>query len=242
MPDGNVPNFLEPELDQLEVDFLARIRLYINHSRTDLGRLIAEIDFFKELQEAGLVDVIGKVEKEYAGIIDSIIKDADKLHIGISGTTLRELDVLMNLDAENILNSAKTYSNQFKSGFIKGIISGQSTGEIVSGLSTIPLKTNQLIASVNTARDEFHAASMADLFSDSPEIRFKLQGPVDNRTRCQCKAVMMFQSKDGFTKQEIDEGSWTRIAKEHCPKFEGEYTFVNRGGFNCRHWIQIARE
>jgi hypothetical protein len=81
---------------------------------------------------------------------------------------------------------------------------------------------------------------MANLFQDSPDVRFKLAGPVDNRTRCQCKAVMMYQPKNGLTKKEIDEDAWTRLALERCPKFEGKYTFVNRGGFNCRHFIQIG--
>jgi hypothetical protein len=82
---------------------------------------------------------------------------------------------------------------------------------------------------------------MANLFQDSPDVRFKLAGPVDNRTRCQCKAVMMFQPKDGLTKKEIDEDAWTKLALEHCLKFINKYTFVNRGGFNCRHFIQIAK-
>lgn len=242
MPDGNVINFLEAELDKLQADFFYRIKLYANNMKGELGILVSELDFFKELQEAGLADVIGKVESEYGNIIQSIVSDAEKLRVGVSGTTLRELEVLMNLDADSILNSAKNYSNQFQSNFIRGIISGQTTDQIVSNLSEIPLKTNQLIAAVNTAKDTFQASSMASLFSDSPDVRFKLQGPVDNRTRCQCKAVMLFQPKTGLTKKEIDEGAWTELALANCPKFEGKYTFVNRGQFNCRHFIQIAKQ
>ena len=50
---------------------------------------------------------------------------------------------------------------------------------------------------------------------------------------------MINQSKEGYTKAEIDLGAWTKIAKQHCPKFEGTYTFTFRGGFNCRHYPEI---
>lgn len=249
-------DFLDAELTKLESDFRSKINTFLNSnlSQVDLVTLMAEIDFFKELQDAGLSDIINKVESEYVGILDKVIKDARNLGVSISGLNLDALDTIMGLDADNILNSAKNYSNQFKAEIIKGALTGLTTNEIVASLDNIPLKTNQLVAAVNTAKDEFQAASMAKVFEDDETVRFKLAGPVDNRTRCVCLGVMEFQSDSGYTRKEIDEGAWSKLAEKGCEEFGrspsqreyltkylgGNYSFVKRGGFNCRHFIQIA--
>jgi len=235
-------DFLDSELTALEIAFRKRISMFLRGgmSNAEVAVLVGEIDFFQELQTAGLTNVIDTLEKEYGSIVQGIVKQAEERGLRLGGLTLRELDTILELDAENILNSAKTYSNQFQSSLIKGFLSGLTTNELVTSLDEIPLRTNQLIAAVNTAKDEFQAASMAKLFEDDPTVKFILAGPVDNRTRCQCKAVMLNQPKQGLTKKEIDGGAWTKIAKANCPKFDGEYTFIKRGGFNCRHYLQIG--
>ena len=229
--------FLESELQQLEDRFLSRVKIFNQLSQTEKINLAIETDFFAELERLGLTRVLQKLQSEYAGIVGEITKLKPG---GIEPIQYVELQTLMDLDTESLLNTARSYSSQFKSSLLKGLVSGESTSDIVSRLGDIGLKTNQTIAAVTTAKDEFNAASMAKVFEDSPDTRFKLAGPLDDRTRCQCKAVMLDQPKNGFTKAEIDEGAWTKIALSLCPKFDGKYTFINRGGYNCRHFIQIA--
>lgn len=230
-------NFLEKELKDLEQKFLDAISMFDNLSEQEKIQLAYQVDLFQELQDLGLSDVIDKMLKEYAGILDDLL---DKKEIGIGALRLTDLENIANLDAATILGKAEAYSKEFKSALVKGFLSGQSTNEIRERLGSIGLASNQTIAAINTARDEYHSTSLAKLFEDEPATRFKLSDfPLDDRTRCSCKSVILNQPKEGWTKEEIDNGAATRIARKYCPKFEGEYSFVNRGGYNCRHNWEI---
>lgn len=245
MPE-TVNGYLENELATLEERFLTRVKAYLrgNLNQTEKIALFAELDFFQELQDAGLTKIISKVEKDYFGLIESISKNAIG---GITAPTLNDLSVLVSLDAQSILRSAEAYSYQFKSTLIKGMVAGEGYKEIVKRLADLPLKTNNIIAAVTTAKDEFEATSLGKIFEDEPDTKFKLVGPLDARTRCECKAVLTNQPKSGWTKDEIDKGAATKIALANCSSYaertaEGKarpYSFVIRGGFSCRHRWEI---
>jgi hypothetical protein len=244
-------NFLESELDKLEADFIKRINLFLKGGlrNIDLVQLYAELNLFEELNESGLNKVVDKLKSEYAGIVENIIGKVEQKGLGISGLSVDELETIINLRADELLGRANAYALEFKSGLLQGFASGLTDDEIISKLqSNIPLKSNQLIAAVNTARSEFQATSVLKLFEDNPDTRFKMNHIIDDRTRCQCKAVALYQPKAGFTRAEIDAGAWTKIAEQHCPSYakslgEGKaqpYNLVNRGGFNCRGVINIV--
>jgi len=228
--------FLQKELEGLEASFIARLKAFEGLNYSQRIALAVQVDFFQELQEAGLSNVLQKMISEYGGILSQLEKLKPK---GVQAYTIKELDLIANLDAELILGHAKNYATQFKSELIKGYVSGEDYKSIAARLSESRLATNQIIAAVTTAKDTFRASAVAKLFEDEPDTRFKLEGILDNRTRCSCKAVLSYQSKEGYTKEEIDKGAWTKIAKQFCPKFEGQYTFTFRGGFNCRHYVEI---
>lgn len=229
--------FLESELRSLEQKFLDAISMFDNLTEAEKIQLAYQVDLFQELQDLGLSDVINKMLKEYAGILDDLL---DKKEIGIGALRLTDLESIANLDAETLLGKAEAYTKEFRSALIKGFLTGQSTNEIKERLSSIGLASNQTIAAINTARDEYHSATLSKLFEDDPETRFKLsEFPLDEKTRCSCKAVILNQPKEGWTKEEIDRGAATNIVRKFCPKFEGEYSFIRRGGFNCRHNWEI---
>lgn len=243
MPNENNINFLESELEKLEQDFTRRIRQYLEGGLRgiDIARLYAELDLFQELNELGLNKVIETLKAEYTGIVEDIITKVEEKGFGVSGLKVNDLETIINLRADELLGNANAYALEFKSGLLQGIATGAGDDEIVNKLKAyVPLKSNQLIAAVNTAREEFHSTAIAKLFEDDEDVRYKLAGPLDDRTRCQCKAVMMFQPEGGHTKKEIASGAWSKIARRHCPKFEGEYTLISRGGFNCRHIINVV--
>jgi hypothetical protein len=239
--------YLESEIKTLEERFLLRVKAFMQGklNRVEKIALFAELDLFQELQEAGLTKVVSKLEKDYIGIIESIAKNKTG---GITALTLNDLQTLAIIDAESILRSAEAYSLQFKSSLLKGLVGGETEKEIIARLGEVPLRANQTIAAVSTARDQFEAASVGKIFEDEPDTKFKLAGPVDGKTRCECKAVMLTQPKEGYTKKEIDKGAWHKLAMEVCPDYnkriaEGKqqkYGFVNRGGFSCRHRIEIV--
>jgi hypothetical protein len=242
--------YLDKELADLETRFLNRIKSFMQGrlSKVEKLALFAELDFSQELQYAGLTKVVTKLEKDYYGVIGDLVKQANSANLAITAPTLNDLSVLVSLDAESILRSAEAHSLQFKSSLIKGLVAGESNKEIISRLQDIPLRTNNTIAAITTARDEFEASSVVKVFEGEPETKFKLRHPIDAKTRCSCKAVFLGQPKGGLTKKEIEEeNAWHKLAMT-CPDYakrwaEGKqrkYNLVNRGSFGCRGSIEIA--
>jgi hypothetical protein len=234
MLDTELKGFLEKELQALEEDFLLRMRR-LNLNRGQMINLIAEMDFFKELQALGLTKIITTLEKEYAGIVNQMQETGG---VKIKALSLRELNIIKDLDVRSLLGQAENYATQFKSKLLKGLLSGEGNRTIANELEGLSLTSPQIITAITTSRDEFNAIVIAKEYEDYPDQLFRLAGVLDNRTRCACKAVLAFQPKEGFTKLDVDEGLLTKIAKEHCPKFKGEYTWTFRGGFNCRHYYE----
>lgn len=244
MPDSQLPNFLDSDLVALEERFIKVLKQFDNLSQVEKIQIAAELDFFGELESAGLTRVLQKLNSEYAGIIREL---AGYKSQGISALTLQDLELLVEADTDSLLRSAQSYSSQFRSRLIKGFISGEQTQDIEKDLRNIGLAKNQTISAINTARDQFNAVAVAKLFEDEPETRFKLSGPLDIKTRCSCRAVLTKQPKEGFTKSEIDKGAWHKIALANCADYakqvaEGKpkYNFVNRGSFGCRHFVEIV--
>ena len=147
----------------------------------------------------------------------------------------------METDADILLNNTKNFSNELKKKILNGFNNNLSSSQIMALLKDTKLTEGQIVATLNTAQSQFRAASMATMFQDAPDVRFRLAHVMDNRNRCQCKAVYLNQDKNGYTKDEIDKGAWTKLAKQFCPKFDGEYSFINRGGWNCRGFIQVVK-
>jgi hypothetical protein len=242
-------------LQNTEIAFFNLIRKFTqrNISQREMFNLMLQVNFFTELEKAGLSNVIEEMNNQYAGIVSVLLKESRKAGITVSNITLSDLEVLKTLDAERILRSAQDYALQFKSSLIKGLISGEDTNGIIAKLGEIPLRTNQLIAAVDTARDEFRAASTAKIF-EGTDKRFVLAGPLDNKTRCVCRGVLEFQPKQGHTLEEIKKGAWTKYAKKGCELYAknpserkyleetlgGVYTFVYRAKYGCRHYAEIV--
>jgi hypothetical protein len=234
MIDTALKGFLEKELEALELDFLMRVKR-MNLNQGQIINLIAEMDFFKELQGLGLTKIVDKLEKEYSGIVN---QNQETGGVKISALSLRELNIIKDLDVRSLLGQAENYATQFKSKLLKGLLSGEGNRTIANELEGMSLTSPQIVTAITTSRDEFNSIVLAKEYEEYPNQLFRLAGILDNRTRCACKAVLAFQPPEGFTKQEVDEGLLTKIAKEHCPKFKGQYTWTFRGGFNCRHYYE----
>jgi hypothetical protein len=249
MPSEVVNNFLENELERLEVEFKRRL-LEATKGLSDIEavQLVKELNFYTELQNAGLSDIINQIEEEYAQIISDAIKQAEKVGAGIRNINLTDLEILVQEDTESLLNSAKAYANQFKSRLIKGFISGEDTASIVSSLDNIGLRTNQVISAVNTARDQFNSTALMTLFEDEPDTHYVMNHVIDGRTRCSCKAVFFRQPKEGYTRKQIQEGNaWHKLAMS-CPDYakrwtegkQAKYNIVNRGSYGCRGIVEVV--
>lgn len=233
---------LTTEILNLENAFMERIKTFGQLSQVEQIALAAELDFFEELQRLGLTNIINKLQEDNLSVLVQIA--GERLN-GISSIIASELNDILELDADVILRSGQAYSQQFKSRLLKGLVAGDSISEMLKDFNIPNFKWNWNIAAMDTAISEFQATALSKVFEDSPKQKFKLTGPYDKKTRCECKAVLNNQG-DGFTKEEIDKGAATKLVKEHCLKVKPEsqvYNWVFRGGFNCRHyWEPVENE
>lgn len=187
----------------------------------ELAQLFAQIDFLTDNASEALLG-------EYSNVLNDVVKRAQSRGLSFSGASQDLLDQIISYDLAAISGRAAEYSNLSKSRIAKGIISGESVTQIASGLESIGLATNQTIALVNTAETQLRQVATKELYEDEPETRFKLVGPDDEKTRDSCAAVLAGQPKDGWTLEEIENGAASSVAGE-------SYTYVERGGYNCRH-------
>jgi hypothetical protein len=231
----------ETKISQDLLDAIEKIRLQLiariskgNFKQVDIVQMAGQIDFFKELQSLGYGNLLEDYFKNYETVILDIKKQADRLGINV-GASVRDLDAYINVRFDELLGRANQYGKELKSELLKHIISGTPNEQIALSLTEIPLTDNQLRVAVNTGIAQFERIGTAKIFEDAPETRYRLEGPDDERTRETCKAVLDGQPTDGWTIQEIDEGAATAIAGD-------DYTFVDCGGFNCRHRFRVIEK
>ena len=251
MPDfENISSQFINDLDKLQEDFIRRIEqgLKGNLSNIDLAELSADID---TLNLAGYDIKIGEYLKNYDDIIIAIHNEATARGLrGVVGAAAIDLEILANNEAIFLLDKGRLYTQEFKNALFRGIIGGESIGQILPSLRSIPLTDAQLTIGVSTGINRFQRTAFGKVYEEIPDQRFKLsENPLDIKTRASCKAVIQHQPKEGWTRKEINEGAATKIAlqfmneTEHSPserKFvmENGYTWVNAGFWNCRHdWL-----
>ena len=244
------------DLDKIESDLIKRIEIALKRgyfTDVELSQILSELDFYQELNNLGYSTKLEKYFENFDQILLDINKQAQARGLaGITGVAARDLDTLINVKASELLGKANQYALQLRSKLAENIIAGTPVKQIVESLKQIPLKDYQLTVAVNSGIAEFERTATAKAFEESPEQRFLLYGPLDDRTRASCQAVLEYQDKKGYTKKEIDEGAATKLVKEHAEEFavnkkgdiipsaleqalENEYSFHGCGGFNCRH-------
>lgn len=225
------------DLDKLQASFIKRIEqmLAAGLSNADLATLQAEIDFFAELEALGFNNKVRQYFNNYSQIVLDVNAMATTAGVaGIVGTTAIDLQILAENEALFVLDKGRLYTQQFKTALFSSIIGGQPVGEILPTLGNIALTDTQLNTAINTGISRFQATAVGKVFEDEPETRFVLEGPLDNKTRDTCRRVLERQEPEGKTREEIDEGAWKALAEDDS------YTFVNRGGFACRHFIGVV--
>lgn len=243
------------EIEKIRVTLLKRIS-GLNFTREDIIEIVGQLDLFEELKSLGYGTKLDDYFKNYEQVIVDITKQARSLGVNV-GSSVRDLDAFINVKFDELLGRASQYGKELKTELLKNIIAGASPVDVALSLSGIPLTDNQLKVAVNTGITQFQRIGVAKIFGSKPEQRFYLDGVDDDRNRASCDAVLGYQDKAGYTKKEIDEGAATKIVKEHAAEFalnakgeiipselkqalENPYTFVDCGGFNCRHhWRPI---
>lgn len=191
------------------------------------------------------VDVLGydrlfkAIEEDHVNKVNELIELAEKKGVLFDAGKLEDFERLVDLNTFHARKASEEHLARVLTRTIYGSILGEDTKEIIERIpEDIPLSRNQLVAEVNQNMSRFEAVTTASVFDD-PYQRFRLADtPLDDHTRCECRAVILNQPKKGWTKKQIDQGAATEVVKEHCPKVKPEsqeYTWLDRGGYNCRH-------
>lgn len=242
----------EKDLEKIRLSLMQSLQkaMATGLTDTDILTLSTQLNFFDELRQLGLDPVVEGYLKELEGIVAQVHKEAQKKGLaGLTGASAQDLEALMNVNKRRLLGRARVYTEELEYKLVENIVAGTPIDVIAQQLNTeIPLYDTQLKAAINTGIGSFEASTVAKIYEDEPGQRFVLDGAPANdpRIRCSCKGVMTWQKKEGYTKEQIDKGAWTKLAKRGCKEFgrtpseremmDGEeYSFIFRGGFNCRH-------
>lgn len=246
------------EIEKMEQELIKRVELF---RKTDLKRigssyylsevdlivLDAELDFFDELISLGYESKIQEYIQNYDTVVYNIHQEAIKRGVaGIVGTSIEDLEILAKNDEIFMLDKGRLYTQQFKNAIFRSIIGGKTIGELLLTLGDILLNYVDKTIAISTGISRFYATSTAKVFEESPKQKFRLEGALDVKTRASCRAVFINQPKDGLNKAEIDAGAWTKLALKFMNQYEHSsrevktiqergYTFIERGGYNCRH-------
>ena len=254
--DEQAVEILLKDLQKIEDELLRRIKIALESGRLsskDLAELSGQLDFFTELQKLGYTSKLEAHFGKYEEIIKQIQKQAAEQGVsGLVGTNVRDLDNIVNLQAKELLGKARTYADTLKTNLLSHIVAGTPIKGIIESMKETKLADYQLRVSLTTGLRQFRILSTSELYKDEPDKRFKLYGARDEKNRPACAGVLEYQPEEGFTRKEIDDGAWTKLAVKGIKEFglnkDGElpphlqklaetieYNFLTCGGFNCRH-------
>jgi len=258
-PEEKAIELLVKDLEKIEDSMLKRIVALVksgNFTDADIASLSGQVDFFQQINQLGYAGKLEKFFEQYDEILKKINQEAISRGLqGLSGASARTLDNYVNLKAGELLGKAQNFGNELQSALMSNLIAGTPIKDLVATLkeTITPLSGNQLKVALNAGVKEFRVLTTKKVYEDLPEQRFKLYGPVDEKIRPSCHGVMKYQPKEGYTKKEIDEGAWTKLAIQGAHEFSNnakgeiipssynmmdgkEYTFLFTGGFGpCRH-------
>ena len=250
MNEDKIIQELLKDLEKIEADLIKRIEAALKigyFTDVELTQLVAELDFYQELNNLGYASKLEKYFDNFDEIFLAINEQAKQRGLaGITGVAARDLDTLIQVKANELLGKAEYYAKQLRSRLVENLVAGTPVNQLVESLKEIPLKDYELTVALNSGIARFERSATAKVYEESPEQRFILFGVLDERTRASCQAVLENQDKKGYTKKQIDGGEVQKLVNLYAIDYannkssleaalENNYGFANCGGFNCRH-------
>lgn len=226
MPDEQLIKALE----KISNIFKGRILTAIQSgaSREELARLIAQSDFFEQL-EPGLIPELEKFFNEYDTQINELYNFASRQKINSALSINRDvLEALKIVNLRDLLGKARDYANILQVEMINGIIAGRTQNEIKQNLTGINLTDNQMNTAISTGYRNYGRA-LTDVAFPEPEQKFiygfgREIGERNIRETCEQALILQKQSyPEGVTKAQIENGVYEGI------------DFIKGGGWNCSH-------
>lgn len=197
---------------------------------TELLQVAQQIDFYSEMEKIGYAGLLSKVSSTYDDEIAIIYAELSNRQLAkISASNVEVLRQLKEFELSFLSDRVKQYSNQVKVAMLRGLITGQSTAQVMESL-TATYGVGNFISSSESAfliEDSFSRFSQSvtgKVYEDFPETKFQYEGTIDGKTRQVCRRALA-STGQGLTRKEIDK--------------LGYVNFTDRGGYNCRHrWVK----
>ena len=196
-----------------------------------LAQAFQQIDFVDDLTKLGFPALLAKVKGSYDKQVVTTVAGLSAAQRNKQRVAaVQAIEILAILDLTTISSGVTRYANELKTAMFRGLLTGQSSANIMSGLTETygvgkALSSKQQVALLNDSFARFARTTTAKLFEDVPEQKFEYVGPNDTQTRPTCEATLLMQG-EGMTIAEIEA--------------KAPVSFADGGGFNCRHeWIPV---
>lgn len=194
-----------------------------------LAQAFQQIDFVDDLTKLGFPALLAKVKGKYD---KNVVKNFDVLTAAQrtkqTVTAVTAIEILSILDLTTISSGVTRYANELKTAMFRGLLTGQSSANIMAGLTETygvgrALSSKQQVALLNDSFARFARTTTAKLFQDVPEQKYEYVGPDDEVTRDECLTGL----------------AAGQITADQIPT-ETDTTIEGGGGFNCRHeWVPV---
>jgi hypothetical protein len=201
-------------------------------SDTEVLQLAKQIDFFAEMEQLGYTQLLSRVSRNYDDEITSIFGELNRRQLAqVPAASVETLRQLKEFELTYLTGQVRQYSDQLKNAMLRGIITGQTNKQIMTGLVTGFGVGNFISSSeasflINDAFARFSSVTRAKAFEEFPEIKFQYVGPSTGNIRPACVEAL---KAPPLTREEIDAG-----------RAGIGVNFIDRGGYNCRHdWVRV---
>lgn len=221
--------------DEFKRKLLAIIKQGNKLDRIELAKLVAEIDFWKDLDlETQTRLKLTELFDKYDDQINNLMKLADVQKVRDAVSVNKDiLETLKYFRGEELLGRAKVFSDQLKNTLLSSIITGKTFNQVKEDLANIPLTSPQLNTVISTGYNDYGRNLLALTYEKYPEQRFLYYGTIIPTSSKQCTWLLMNQIMTGYTRQEIEIG------------IDTPYGVINWNGripnFNCDDmWLPVT--
>ena len=228
-------DFYQKDMEKIQKKLLSKITKVLAGLEVlddaGLAQAFQQIDFVDDLNRLGFPALLAKVKGSYdKQVVTTVagLRAAQRNKQRVAA--VQAIEVLAILDLSTISSGVTRYANELKTAMFRGLLTGQSSANIMAGLTATygvgkVLSSKQQVALLNDSFARFARTTTAKLFEDVPEQKFEYVGPNDTETRPTCEATLLMQG-EGMTMAEIEA--------------KAPVSFADGGGFNCRHeWIPV---
>jgi hypothetical protein len=194
-----------------------------------LAQAFREIDFVDDLTKLGFPALLAKVKGNYDKQVVTTVAGLSAAQRNKQRVAaVQAIEILAILDLTTISSGVTRYANELKTAMFRGLLTGQSSANIMAGLTETygvgrALSSKQQVALLNDSFARFARTTTAKLFQDVPEQKYEYVGPDDEVTRDECLTGL----------------AAGQITADQIPT-ETDTTIEGGGGFNCRHeWVPV---